>query len=162
MERPILPPAPRGVNSLQIDVGSCVSLGSAMLRRSFSAGTRVAAALFLSGCAGHTGVTAVGPLSAPPPAAGSLRIHVVYPKEAQRVTTGDTLFIYASPTERIQSRDSAFIFGSVGRADARLTVNGAPIPVYATGAWLAWLPLPDDTLARFDLVATSGSETARA
>ena len=141
-----------------------------MLRRSFLAGTPIAAALFFSACAGRSGLAGVPPrespalaaLPAPAPAAGPLRIHVVYPKEAQRVTSGDTLFIYASPTERIQSRDSVFVFGSLGRGDARLTVNGATVPVYATGAWLAWLPLPDDTLARFDLVASTPADTARA
>lgn len=130
----------------------------------------MAAALFLSACAGQVGragpspLDTPGPSSLPPPPAapGPLRIAVAYPKEAQRITTGDTLFIFASPTERIQSRDSVFIFGSVGRGDARLTVNGASVPVYSTGGWIAWLPLPDDTIARFDLVASTASETARA
>lgn len=123
----------------------------------------MAAALSLSACRGHVGgVPGPAPLTPPPVATAPLRISVAYPKEAQRVTAGDTLFIYTSPTERIQSRDSAFVFGSVGQGDARLTVNGTPVPVYATGAWIAWLPLPADTLARFDLVAVTAADTARA
>ncbi|MBI4502723.1 MAG: N-acetylmuramoyl-L-alanine amidase [Gemmatimonadetes bacterium] len=87
---------------------------------------------------------------------------MVYPKEDHRTVVLDSLLIYASPLEPIQSRDSAFIFGSVGRGDAGLTVNGVNVPVYPTGSWLAWLPLPDDTIARFDLVATTSMDTARA
>ena len=102
------------------------------------------------------------PIAAPTPAIGPLRISVVYPKEFQRSVIADTQFIFASPAEPILSRDSAFIFGSVGRGDARLTVNGTEVPVYPTGSWLAWLPLPEDTLARFDLVASAGADTLRA
>jgi N-acetylmuramoyl-L-alanine amidase len=50
----------------------------------------------------------------------------------------------------------------VSRADAVLVVNGVPVPVYRTGGWIAWLPLPPDTLARFDLVAVAGGDTSRA
>ncbi|UCG85108.1 MAG: N-acetylmuramoyl-L-alanine amidase [Gemmatimonadota bacterium] len=61
---------------------------------------------------------------------------------------------------RIQSQDSTFIFGSVARGDAQLRVNGHPVPVYPTGGWIAWLKLPDDSVAQFEIVATAGSETA--
>src|SRR5207244_2198576 len=55
--------------------------------------------------------------------------------------------------------DSAFLFGSVGRGDASLTVNGAPVAVHPNGAWIAWVPLPDDTIAPFRLVATVRGDT---
>src|SRR5205823_1565757 len=97
----------------------------------------------------------LAPLPAPPVANGPLRIRVVYPKEDHRVMAQDSLLIYAA--DPIASRDSAFVFGSVGRGDARLTVNGVDVPVYPTGSWLAWLPLPDDTIARFGLVASVGA-----
>jgi N-acetylmuramoyl-L-alanine amidase len=41
-------------------------------------------------------------------------------------------------------------------------INGTNVPVFPTGTWLAWLPLPDDTIARFDIVASAGGETAQA
>ena len=47
------------------------------------------------------------------------------------------------------------MFGSVGsgRGDVALTINGVAVPVSLRGTWLAWLPLPPDSLARFDIVA---------
>ncbi|MGH7528858.1 MAG: N-acetylmuramoyl-L-alanine amidase family protein [Gemmatimonadales bacterium] len=75
----------------------------------------------------------------PPPARDALHIRIVYP---------DT----AAP---IQAHDSSFLFGNVSsaRGAATLTVNGRPVPVHPNGSWLAWVPLPDDTLAQFHLVA---------
>jgi len=106
-----------------------------------------------------------GPLTrlAPPNLApGDLAIRIVYPPTAPEVLRlADTTFVTAEEGYRIQSRDSAFVFGSVGRGDARLTVNGRPVPVYPTGGWIAWLPLPDDTVARFDAVAVAGPDTMR-
>lgn len=102
------------------------------------------------------------PIPAATPALGPLAIRVAYPREDHRTIVQDTLYIYASAQDRIQSRDTTFIFGSVGRGDARLTLNGVEVPVYPTGAWLAWVPLPDDTIARFDLVASTANDTARA
>jgi len=68
----------------------------------------------------------------------------------------------ADTTAPLQSADSAFIFGSVGRGDAILLVNGQVVPVYRTGGWIAWLPLPPDTVAQFHIVAVAGADTARA
>src|SRR5262249_55862956 len=99
-------------------------------------------------------------LPPPPPAAGPLAIRVIYPPEARRETIGDSLIIYAR--DRFQSRDSAFFLGSVGRGGARLTGNGMPVPVYPTGGWIAWVALPNDTVATFELVATSDSTTHKA
>src|SRR6266566_1187804 len=58
----------------------------------------------------------------------------------------------------IQALDSSFVFGSVGRGrgDVALSINGFPVRVSATGSWLAWLPLPSDSLARFQVVARAG------
>jgi N-acetylmuramoyl-L-alanine amidase len=49
--------------------------------------------------------------------------------------------------------DSTFLFGSTGSGQASLTINGTPVDVAPDGAFLAWLPLPDDTIAVFHLVA---------
>jgi N-acetylmuramoyl-L-alanine amidase len=70
------------------------------------------------------------------------------PDSAGRLTGGFT------------SADSAFVFGSVSRPDAVVLVNGAPIPVAPTGAWIAWLGLPDDSLAGF--LVRAEADTLRA
>jgi len=67
--------------------------------------------------------------------------------------------VYPKPTDVVLPVDSTFLFGSVGRGDASLTVNGAPVPVLDNGAWIAWVPLPDDTVARFELVAAVPGDT---
>src|SRR5439155_12462023 len=66
--------------------------------------------------------------------------------------------VYPDPAEPIQALDFSFVFGSVGRGrgDVALSINGFPVRVSATGSWLAWLPLPGDSLARFQIVARAG------
>jgi N-acetylmuramoyl-L-alanine amidase len=70
------------------------------------------------------------------------------PDSAGRLTGGFT------------SADSAFVFGSVSRPDAVVLVHGAPVPVAPTGAWLAWVGLPDDSVADFSIRAEA--DTLRA
>jgi N-acetylmuramoyl-L-alanine amidase len=83
------------------------------------------------------------------PARDSLQIAVVYP----------------AVTDVIQSHDSAFLFGAVrggGGAPVHLDINGQSVPVLSNGAWIAWLPLPDDTVAHFVMAATrSASDSSR-
>jgi len=81
-----------------------------------------------------------------PHVAGPLQIKVVYP----------------SPAQVIQSRDSNFIFGSVGNGDAALTINGVATPVWPNGAFMGWLANPPASRPQYDLVAAVGSEVARA
>jgi N-acetylmuramoyl-L-alanine amidase len=76
---------------------------------------------------------------------GPLAIRVVYPP-AQHL---------------IESRDSNFIFGSLGNGHATLTINGAPARVYPNGAFMAYVANPPTTAPRYDLVATNGPDTAR-
>jgi N-acetylmuramoyl-L-alanine amidase len=73
---------------------------------------------------------------------GPVAVHVVYP-------LADSL---------VAARDSSFLFGSVGSGRARLTIDGTPVAVAPNGAFLAWLPLPDDSVAVFHLVATRDGE----
>lgn len=68
---------------------------------------------------------------------------------------------YPSANQRIEARDSNFIFGSVGNGDAALTINGVPARVYPNGAFIGWLPVPPASAPRYDLVATIGTDTAR-
>jgi N-acetylmuramoyl-L-alanine amidase len=66
--------------------------------------------------------------------------------------------VYPDTAEPIQAQDSSFLFGSVGRGrgDAALSINGFPVKVFSTGSWLAWIPLPADSVARFQIVARAG------
>src|SRR6266508_1432621 len=67
--------------------------------------------------------------------------------------------VYPDTADPIQAQDSSFLFGSVGRGrgDVALSVNGLPVRVSAAGTWLAWIPLPSDSLARFQIVARAGA-----
>ena len=102
------------------------------------------------------------PPPVPAPLLGALRIHVSYPPTTLAGVGPDGSILRPDSRHVIQSRDSTFIFGTVGRGEASLTVNGNEVPVYPNGGWLAWLPLPDDSLASFSLVAVAGTDTARA
>jgi N-acetylmuramoyl-L-alanine amidase len=82
------------------------------------------------------------PLPAIQPVDGPLAITVVYPPAGALVG----------------ARDSSFVFGATGSGEARLTINGVPIAVAPDGAFLAWLPLPDDTVAVFHLAAEKGAQ----
>jgi N-acetylmuramoyl-L-alanine amidase len=69
--------------------------------------------------------------------------------------------VYPVANALIQSRDSNFIFGSVGNGNATLTINGIPVRVYPNGAFLGWLPLPPQEAQQYDLVVALGADTAR-
>ena len=86
------------------------------------------------------------PLPAVPMVDGPLAITVVYPRPEQVLT----------------SRDSNFIFGSIGSGRASLTVNGVPAKVYPNGAFLVFLANPPAAAPSYELVATRGAESARA
>ena len=70
--------------------------------------------------------------------------------------------VYPDTAEPIQAQDSSFLFGSVGRGrgDAALSINGFPVRVSPHGTWLAWIPLPADSVARFHIVARAGTGSA--
>ncbi|HEU4525786.1 MAG TPA: hypothetical protein VFR62_12235, partial [Gemmatimonadales bacterium] len=97
--------------------------------------------------AGVTGDTAAaataGALPPVPPVRGPLQIRVVYP-------ASDAV---------VRAKDSSFLLGSVGTGDATLTINSYPVKVWPNGAWLAWIPLPADSLMRFHLVARRAEES---
>ena len=83
---------------------------------------------------------------------------VAVPREPLHIT-----IVYPDTTEPIQAQDSSFLFGSVGpgRGDVALSVNGFPVHVSPSGTWLAWIPLPSDSLARFQIVARAGTGSAQ-
>ncbi|MEO7454989.1 MAG: N-acetylmuramoyl-L-alanine amidase [Gemmatimonadaceae bacterium] len=68
---------------------------------------------------------------------------------------------YPSPNQTITSRDSNFIFGSIGSGRATLSINGYPARVYPNGAFMGWLPNPPAGAPRYELVAGRGADTAR-
>jgi N-acetylmuramoyl-L-alanine amidase len=80
-----------------------------------------------------------------PHVTGPLEIKVIYPK----------------PDQLIQSKDSNFIFGSVGNGDAALTINGVLTPVWPNGSFMGWLANPPAAVSRYDLVAATANDTAR-
>src|SRR5215208_5227665 len=113
----------------------------------------VLSALVVVGCA-----RTVAPTTAPvPPTAsrsalpavpavdGPLAIRVVYPRPDQVVT----------------SRDSNFIFGSIGSGRATLRINGQLARVYPNGAFIAFVPNPPSPSPRYELVAERGGESVR-
>ena len=95
-----------------------------------------------------SGARELPPLPPPATAATGLRISVVYP----------------AASDIVQSHDSVFVFGAVrgagGTAAPSLSIDGRPVPVRGNGAWIAWLPLPADTVARFHIVAHAGGDSA--
>jgi N-acetylmuramoyl-L-alanine amidase len=84
-------------------------------------------------------------LPAVPAVDGPLAVRVVYPRPDQVVT----------------SRDSNFIFGSIGSGRATLRINGAPARVYPNGAFIAFVPNPPGPSPRYELVAERGGESVR-
>ena len=96
-----------------------------------------------------TGATGGGCASSAAPRHPSAAV----PREPLHIT-----IVYPDTAEPIQAQDSSFLFGSVGQGhgDVALSVNGFPVRVAATGSWLAWIPLPTDSLARFQIVARAG------
>ena len=69
--------------------------------------------------------------------------------------------VYPDPNQLIQSKDSNFVFGSVGNGDAALSINGIPAPVWPNGSFMAWLPNPPADAPRYDIVATTETESTR-
>lgn len=128
--------------------------------------TPIGAALLLAGCGGSLRPIATSPTPAsttPTPealAAGALSSPALPPVP---LVTGPLAprVVYPAANALIQSRDSNFIFGSIGNGKAALTINGAPVHVWPNGAYLAYLPIPPSDAPRYELVATLGADTAR-
>jgi N-acetylmuramoyl-L-alanine amidase len=69
--------------------------------------------------------------------------------------------VYPTANSVVASRDSNFIFGSVGNGNAALFINGLPAPVWPNGAFLAFLPVPSREASSYELVAVLGRDTTR-
>jgi N-acetylmuramoyl-L-alanine amidase len=73
---------------------------------------------------------------------GPLALTLVYPPEGSEVTV----------------RDRTFVFGATGTGRARVAINGVPVDVAPNGAFLAFLPVPADSVYRAE--ARVGEERA--
>ncbi|HEU5154397.1 MAG TPA: hypothetical protein VFU03_06690, partial [Gemmatimonadales bacterium] len=122
-------------------------------------------------------ITACGssskPSPAPSPAAGAAPAGAAAVKTDRPDTIGAKLppvpaargplaisVIYPSATDLVDARDSNFIFGSVGTGDATLTINGRGVSVAPNGTWIAWLPLPPDSVIQYDITARTATDSA--
>ena len=126
----------------------------------------VRAALTLSlaaaaACGTSSVSTSPAPATAPVPGAPA----IATPKPLPPVPAVDgplaVRIAYPAPNQVITSRDSNFIFGSIGSGRAALTINGMPVKVAPNGAFLAYLVNPSGATPRYDIVATRGSDSAR-
>ena len=99
---------------------------------------------------------------APRPIPGAARVEAPTPIPVPRIEGQTRLrVVYPASGGAIDARDSSFLFGTTGTGDAKLWINGIPVPVAANGAWLAWVPLPRDSVMRFDVVARSPRDSQR-
>ena len=80
-----------------------------------------------------------------PEVRGAISISITYPRTGQLIAT----------------RDSNFIFGSVGSGDAGLRINGIAVPVWPNGAFMGWLPVPPDSAPHYEIIASNGSSFER-
>lgn len=144
----------RSVDAAESDPGRCFVLSAGIQRFIRVAMGRVLVGIGLiwtvTGCAAGSapasgpGVPEIGEatprLPPVPDVRGDLRIDVVHP-----------------PAGAIIAPESTFIYGSLGRGDAELSINGTAVEVALNGAWLAYLPVPAD--GRYLLTARAGVET---
>src|SRR5271165_562224 len=63
---------------------------------------------------------------------------------------------YPVPNQWRPNVDSNFIFGAVGNGTAFLSINGFPVQVAKNGAFLAFLPMPED--GAYHLLALRGMD----
>ncbi|MEO7218614.1 MAG: N-acetylmuramoyl-L-alanine amidase [Gemmatimonadaceae bacterium] len=73
----------------------------------------------------------------------------------------DIKVVYPSRNALIASRDSNFIFGSLGNGAAGLEINGNPVPVWPNGAFMGWIPNPPADSQWYDLEAYTLADTVR-
>lgn len=112
---------------------------------------------FAAACAPASRVPVPGPMPGRPPAPANPSL------PPMPLVTGpvEIKVVYPTPNSVVASRDSNFIFGSIGNGNAALFINGAPVPVWPNGAYLAFLPVPTREMSRYDVVAVLGRDTTR-
>jgi N-acetylmuramoyl-L-alanine amidase len=128
--------------------------------------THIGRALLLAIAVVAPGCASPGRPAAPAPAPGSPTVPVATPAPslppvplvegplAPRVT-------FPPADYAITSRDSNFIFGTVGNGRATVSINGRPAYVWPNGTYLAFVPNPPVDAPQYELVAAVGRDTAR-
>ena len=114
----------------------------------------------LSACAPATRIevpSPTGPMPNRPPAPVNPALPAI-PLETGPVAIN---VVYPTANSVVASRDSNFIFGSIGNGNAALFINGQAAPVWPNGAFLAFLPVPSRESSAYDLVAVLGRDTTR-
>ena len=141
-----------------------------MITTRFWLATLVTGALAVSACAPRAATAPIPvpiPAPAPPPAPPVVEKAPVPESSpalpAIPLVTGPLAIkvIYPDTGQLIQSKDSNFIFGSIGNGEAGLTINGVLTPVWPNGAFMGWLPNPPADNPVYEIIATTGVDTAR-
>jgi N-acetylmuramoyl-L-alanine amidase len=124
--------------------------------------TRAAGAAVLGltiAAAGACGPAAAPPPEPPAPVPAEPGVEPSLPPIPPRDAPLALSVVYPPENAQIGVRDSNFIFGSTNTGGARLWIGGAPVPVAPNGAFLAFLPVPQDGI--YVLQAAKGAEQAR-
>jgi N-acetylmuramoyl-L-alanine amidase len=115
----------------------------------------VVAVMAVGACRPTTGVAVPEPISDVPSRVPLPEVPLVQGPLEPRV-------VYPVQNQMIQSRDSNFIFGSVGNGLASLAINGQPVQVWPNGAFLGFVANPAPTeFPQYTLVASLGADTIR-
>ena len=109
--------------------------------------------------AGACGPAAAPPPEPPAPAPAERGVDPSLPPIPPRDAPLALSVVYPPENAQIGVRDSNFIFGSTNTGGATLWINGTPVPVAPNGAFLAFLPVPQDGL--YVLEAAKDAERAR-
>ena len=131
----------------------------------------IAVSFALSACAAPAPTTAPVPEESPPEAAPRppsaplerAPVPILNPSlpPVPHVTGPLAIKVVYPPADHlIQSRDSNFVFGSVGNGDASLTINGVLTPVWPNGAFMAWLENPPPENPAYVIVARTETDSA--
>ena len=134
-----------------------------LLNESLRRATLLAPALSCSlgaACAGR--VPATFPAPSPAPDSEAVSSSPALPRDAEGGGPLALHVVYPPPDAVLQIRDSSFLFGTAGRGDAAVTIDGQPARVWPNGAWLAYVALPADSVMqlRIDARARCGLDVA--
>jgi N-acetylmuramoyl-L-alanine amidase len=131
-----------------------------VLTRSFSLRPFAALLVLAAACTPGGGAPGTSPEPRPETAPEPLEYEPLTPglPPIQRVEAPLAIRVIQPGNNVIRpSRDSAFIYGSVGTGGAALTINGTLVPVAPNGAFIAYLPVP---ASAWELRAFKNGQTA--
>ncbi len=124
--------------------------------------TLAGVSLVLAACAtGHPPAPSTNPLAPAPGTPGAAAVSSKLPPIPIVEGPLKPTVVYPVANSLVESRDSNFVFGSIGNGHATLWINGTPVAVRPNGAFLAFLPVPPADNPRYDVIAVLGADTAR-